>query len=170
VSALRTRPATPGDLEFVLDSWVETYRLSHFAGPIPMPMYRDAMAAFVKWMLARPGIEVVVAFKPGEEPPNDLYGWVCVERNVPMRVKEFDPVQRKTVEVDKPAPQKVVHFVYVKHMFRTKHVATKLLQACGVDVRAPFAHTHKTAIVAKLKELGKLPDSIFAPQLARFPK
>lgn len=170
MKALRVRPANATDLEFVVASWVDSYRNSHFSGPIPMPMYRDVMTASVRWILNRPGIEIWVAFKPDERPPDDLYGWVCIEGAVPMRVREWDPVQRLTVDVEHIAPI-VVHYAYVKQMFREKGIAKRLLLAAGVEPRMkPVIHTFKTAIVAKLQGLGKLPGASFAPQLARYPK
>lgn len=170
MKVLAIRQATAPDLEFVVNSWVESYRLSHFSGPIPMPMYRDAMTAFVRWILQRPGIEVWVAFKPRESPPDDIYGWLAIERDVLMRVRQFSEEHRGMIEVERPTRMPVIHYAYVKQIFREHGVANRLCAHVGIDPRAGVVHTHKTAIVAKLQGLKKIPGAVFAPQLARFPK
>lgn len=170
MTALRIRSATDSDLEFVVAAWVESYRMSHFSGPIPMPLYRSHMTEYVRWMLARPGIEVLVAHKPGESPPDDVYGWLCMENDMPMRVRRFDHQRGMTVEDELVSAQPIVHYVYVKQLFREHGIANRLFQFAEIDPRAGLVHTHKTAIVAKLQGLKKLPGATFAPQLARFPK
>jgi hypothetical protein len=59
-------------------------------------------------------------------------GWICFE-NAPMPVV------------------KVVHYVYVKAIYRNCGIAKALFQAC---VSGPFLYTHKTEIVKKLPAKG----------------
>jgi hypothetical protein len=75
-----------------------------------------------------------------------------------------------TVEDERVSAQPIVHYVYVKQLFREHGVAKRLFAFATIDPRAGLVHTHKTAIVAKLQGLKKLPGATFAPQLARFPK
>ena len=180
------RRATPEDLSFVLKSWVDVYRMSHFAGPIPMRefqidneagermmvTYRDVMYGAVRAISRRPGIEIYVAFKPGESPPDDAYGWICVETGVQIRMREYDYKTRGMKTVMKPAPQKVVHFAFVKSDFRRNKlkIGRYLFEQAGVDPAKPLVCTFKTSASARLIMLGKVARVEFHPEVARFPK
>jgi len=173
-AAIHTRRMRPEDLRLVIDSWLDSYRMSHMAGPIPMSMYDDVYRRVLRELVQRPDIVVIVAYEPGEEPPNDIYGWICVERDAWTRanVRENGLWVEKDVRLEQP----LVHYVNVKQAFRGHGVARALFAAAGVDPERRWTHTFSTAVVVKMR--GRHRDGTerlywrghFDPRLARFPK
>jgi len=171
---IHTRRMVAEDLDFVLKSWRDSYRMSHMAGPIPMSMYRDVYDAVLRQLLQRPDVEVHIAHARGQQPPDDIFGWICVEYDAWTRSKVVEHGQ--WVDKDVPLEQPVVHYVYVKQAFRDQGVARALLAAAGVDPERHWTHTFSTALVAKMRQrhLDGSPRrnwaGAFDPRLARFPK
>lgn len=170
------RRALPADLKFVRDSWRDSHRMSHTAGPIPMNRYREVYDDAIGQLLTRPDVVALVAHEQGEAPPYDLLGFICVEHNVqaPVRVREQQRVGDRFVGyrwVDRfePLPQPLVHYVYVKQDFREHGLARALFKAAGVDPARPWVHTYSTAIVSKIRHAQNWA-GVFDPRLARFPK
>lgn len=141
------RLATESDLPFVFGSWLSAFRPSYAGGPVPADLYAAVYTEAIGHLLRRPGCDVVVAFKPGEEPGMaDLYGFLCAERET--------------------SRGPVVHFVYVRDSQREEGIARGLFDAAGIDIRSSFTFTYKTPIVAKLA--AKIPRSRYNPLCARF--
>ena len=193
MTAIVIRRATATDREFVLKSWADNYKMSHNAGPLPVKsfwVYEDCptcggnvpvdrsywptMMAVLGELLARPGIEVHVAAVPDEAPPDDIYGWIAIERDVwaPKRQR----VDGWTEEVMAPLEQALVHYVFVKQGFREHGVARRLFAAAGVDRAKTFFYSFSTATAAAAAKHRKadgtllLADARFDPRLSRFPK
>lgn len=123
------RPAKDADFAFVIDSWIESYRLAHAAGPIPMDMYRKVMKEIVvDRILQRSGCAVLVAYN--KLIPDQVMGWVCCE------VGELGPI---------------IWYVDVKHFIRKQGLATALLARCGIDPHKPYLYLFKTKIVTELQ-------------------
>jgi len=142
--AIATRPYVESDRPFVFDQWLESFRLSHAAGPFPMRMYRPVYTTAINEILARPKVEVLVACSPDDE--DELYGFICHEK--------------------RRAP--VVHYLYVKHIFRREfRVATTLMGAAGIDPKKTFLYTFKTPMASKIAEHWT--GATFDPLIARFP-
>jgi GNAT superfamily N-acetyltransferase len=164
------------DLDFVLKSWRESYRMSHMAGPIPMTMYRDVYDAVLRQLLQRPDVEVRIAHARGQRPPDDIFGWIAVERDAWTRERLFNHELGEWGDVDVQLKQPVVHYLYVKHAFRDQGVARALLAAAGVDPERPWVHTFSTAVVAKMRTRHRDGRQrlnwagAFDPRLCRFPK
>jgi GNAT superfamily N-acetyltransferase len=59
--------------------------------------------------------------------------------------------------------------VFVKENYRRAGYAAGLLNAIGIDARAPFLYACKTAVVAELARLRKIPCARFDPIAARYP-
>lgn len=187
MTALAHRLATLEDLRFVRQTWIDSYRHSRTSGILPAvdgecievkscPScqtrvsvdrgYNAAMGPAIDWLFSRAGVEVWVAFHPDEAPPEDLYGWICIERGAlePVKVREGG----QTFRVLRKTRQPVVHYVYVRLPFRELGVAAGLFRAAGVDPRAPFIFTASTGASYRLRD--KIPGGRFDTRLARFPK
>ena len=175
------RPATENDLRFVLKTWLDSHRSSHSAGLLSLsphvehcptcnePMsydYNTVMTHIVRRILSRPGVEVFVASNPRELPPNDLHGWLAVEHgaNIPV----YRPPQYK-LEV-RVSPDPLVHYVFVKKIYREHGIARALFKAAGVDPRQRFIYTCHTALSVAVEKAGKVPRAEWAPLSARFTK
>lgn len=139
--------AGPEHTNFIVNSWVESFRDSHAAGMIRMTMWRTYMWPEVEAVLARPGAETLVAVAPNVSPPGLFYGFVCVDTTeaVPM-----------------------VFYVYVKEAYRRAGYARMLLEAAGVDPTRPYRYTCKTPVMTKLARLYPL--GRWDPLYARYPK
>ncbi len=161
------RTATATDLDFIRNSWRDSYRMSHMAGPIPMNRYRAVYDDLIGQLLARDGVQVLVAYIADHAPPNDAFGWLCIEHgaSAPARVRE----NGRWTDGMSPLTQPLVHYVYVKQPFRRHHIARSLFVAAGVDVARHWVHTFSTAIVPKIRHTRDW-GGVFDPRLARFPK
>lgn len=172
--SIRTRRLRAEDLDFILDSWLDSYRMSHMAGPIPMSMYSDVYGQVLRQLVQRPDVEIIVAYEPGEHPPDDIYGWICIERDAWTRAKvlEFGRFVDKDVQLEQP----IVHYVNVKQAFRDHGVARALFAAAGIDPERQWTHTFSTSVVPKMRARhrdGRRRENWaghFDPRLARFPK
>lgn len=116
--AVDFRPPSPSDKNFILSSWTESFRRSPWSGTLPDKPFYDEMRAHLSELMLRPSTSILCCFAPGEQPPNDVLGWVCFE-----------------------ADKLVLHYVYVKHAFRGEGVARALLKRSGLS---GGTYTHKT--------------------------
>lgn len=165
--ALAFRPAVGDDMRLVVDTWVSSYRLSHSAGLIAMDDWSDVMRPQVGKVLARPGVVVTVAYRPGEtDGATDLHGWIAVEHDYDriIRVREGNEWKARV----SPGVVPLVHYVYVKWDYRKQGLARALFHAAGVVPNQPFIFTCRTAVVSKLQK--KIPLARMDPLIARHPK
>ena len=165
---LSYRKAEAADAPLIVSSWVESYRTAHAAGMISMADWAQVMTAQVLRVLARSGCEAWVAFHPGEnDQRSDLYGWIAVESDVriPARVRE----DGKWIERMEPAGCALVHYCYVKQVYRRMGIARGLFRSAGVDLGNRFLYTCKTAIVSELIR-STAPHAKWMPMIARYPK
>lgn len=140
------RLAIPADIPFIHDAWLESFKLSHAAGPIPMDMYRPVYRQVIEAVLRRQGVRVLVAYN--SEDHDQIFGFVVHERHP-----------------DYP----VIHYVFVKQFARRQpeHLGTALLKSAGVDPTKPFVYTFKTPVASKIAQ--KWTGARFDPLVARFP-
>lgn len=165
--SLAFRRAIPSDMRLVVESFLDSYRTAHAAGLIAMEDWRDVMEPQWLKVLARPGVEVHVAHHPDEADPRyDVYGWLAIERGYDevRKVQRDRKWVRRLVRADAP----LVHYVYVKKLYRKHGIARGLFRAAGVDPRQPFNHTTTTAVVSELGD--HVPLARFTPLIARHPK
>lgn len=162
---IRTRAAAPDELRLVRSSWRRGYFRSDFAGPVTREVWSQVYETIVSSILARPEVIVTVAEKPGELPPDDLWGWVAHERDGEWHSRERVDGYWREVTTRLP----VVHFLYVKEGFRGHGVARRLLDDIGVDQRLPYVYTSKTDPVARFFRDHPLSarNAIFAPGYLR---
>lgn len=120
------RGPVEGDMPFIFDTWVESFRLAHAAGPIPMDMYRNIYREVIKRVLQFPGVLCTVAFNA--EIPSQTIGYVVAGGWAPM----------------------TVHYLFVKHWFRRNGLARELMKQVGLERGAPFAFSFKSRVVGEL--------------------
>ena len=157
MSILAYRQAEEDDMRFVRHSWVESYRTSHYAGPIPMSMYFKVYHDVVKNLMERDGVKTMIAYH--KEHPSQIFGFCCYEKGYTLPL---------------------VHYIYVKSAFRQlpgvddsfdEGIATMLLEECGIDPTNPHYYTFKTGVWAFLASRGNpFSGGIFKPLLTRFDK
>ena len=147
MKALAYREAIAEDVPFVLDHWIDSYKRSHAAGPIPMCMYQDIYRRIVPWILQRTGVELWVAHHPGLTPDtkSDLHGFACVEYG---------------------GARPLLHYVYTKKNRRRNGIAGGLLKAAGFNIDDDFAYTFKTGLSSGLRH--KAPGGKFSPLSVRY--
>jgi GNAT superfamily N-acetyltransferase len=149
MSAFEIRAATESDLRFVLSSWLASYRGAHAAGMIQMTDWVTVMSPQVDAVLSRVGVTVLVAGHPTAEPGTaDVYGWIAAEH------------QGGTIPL--------IHYCYVKHAYRRRGFARRLLQALRLSATDEIEYTCKTAVISKLK--AKMPRARWQPLRARYPE
>jgi len=120
------RPAEERDHAFVVVNWLESFRLMHAAGPIPMDLYWSTYRETIHRILGWHTVRALVAHEPGDE--NELYGFgVFDARTLP-----------------------VVHYVLTKGPFRRHGVARALMRAADIDTQRPFFYTFKTVVGADI--------------------
>jgi GNAT superfamily N-acetyltransferase len=150
-------------MPFVISAWADSYRLSHAAGMVPMPLYDKAYREFISWVLARSGVKLIVACHP--DSTSDLYGFAAAESDVtvPRRTREGG----RWVQRMEPAGMPLLQYVYVKQAYRRLGIGRGLVIAAGVNPDAPFLMACKTPVVTqcRLFERGS-----WSPLTVRYPK
>ena len=165
-TAVAIRKAIPSDLPLVLDNWLQSYRKSHAAGLIAMDQWSEVMTPQLERILARPGVEVLVAFRPGAAVGSDVYGWLALERDFLVLKSRF--VRGAWENTLGPSDLPLVHFVYTLKIYRERGIASALLLAAGIGREDPFLYTCKTGISTRLAK--KYPRADWEPFVARYPK
>lgn len=133
------RPACDKDYPFILQSWVRTYTKDRRWGPLSPRAVARAVHGSILGLLTSDGIEVRVATNP--ENPWFIFGYVVSD------TKYEHPV---------------IHWVYVKELYRRMGIATDLVRlACGEKP----GQVHYTFGTRATKYV--LPEGIWSPQLAR---
>lgn len=146
----------PVDREFVRSTWSSSYRLSDYAGLVPMDRWADVMHPIIDRLLDSPHVRTLVAHEPGE--PDHLgrpylYGFIASSSTLVPGVP-------------------YVLYAYVKASYRrgvSKGYAPfgrLLFEAAGIDPRKRFVYACRTGIVADLA--SKIPCAEFDPLPARF--
>lgn len=119
-SVVSFRKLWPGDVPFLFDSWLKSFRKAREVAEVPGHIYRDGQHALAARLLERCG--ALVAFNP--RIPEQIIGWAVSER----------------VETTF-----LVHYVYVKHPFRRFGIGRALLLEAGPGC-SRTQHTHRTEL------------------------
>jgi|SRR5688572_11308790 len=123
---VRIRDLRAGDINFVLKSWLKSYKESMFATNIPGAVYFDEHKQVIMGELAR-GSEIVVAVN--EEDDDQIIGFLC-----------FDRTRLGTCLI--------VHYIYVKSPFRKMGVGRVLMDEaigrCDHNPDLPIVITHSS--------------------------
>jgi GNAT superfamily N-acetyltransferase len=112
-----------GERNFIIDTWLKSFKDSHFAGPLPDNMYWKVYSEVLNRLLDKEGVSVLVACS--SEDSNVIYGYIAIEL--------FD------------IP--VCHYLYVKYIYRGMGIARALF---GKAVEGKFAYTFPTKESGKL--------------------
>lgn len=94
------RPAEKGDLDFIFNSWLESFRASWEFKEVNGRDYWPGMRGVINRILQR--TRCTIAHNPAD--PEQILGWACIE---------LGPV---------------IHYIYVKGPFRKKGLAKMMLR------------------------------------------
>ena len=112
------------DQSFILSSWLKSNRDGPLTSFLCNHDYYDFYNKLVLKTFSR--CPVLVAFV--SEVPEEIAGWICYE-------EVFDEVKKL-----------IVHYIYVKPIYRKVGVARMLLNAAGFDGKEEITATHVTYI------------------------
>lgn len=174
------RPAEPGDVRFVVKSWLDSYRSSKSNGflvntPFSLPCscglahhydYATVMKATIERLIHQPDVHIIVATDPFALPPNDLFGFIVHEKDPQIAVYP-PPHYHRVLET---SPLSLVHYIFVKKTFRGFGIARALFRAAGVDPLEPFLYTCSTPLSVEIEKARKIPRAKWEPSCARFEK
>ena len=121
----RLRPMVEDDIPFIFNSWLKSYRFSHFGEKITNTIYFQDHHKLLERIVGNS--KVLVACDPQDS--SHLYGYSVAG--------EQDDVL-------------VLHFIYVKHTFRNLGIGKTLLDALGHDNSSAAVYTHHTRMADKL--------------------
>ena len=124
-SQCRLRPMIEDDLPFLFNSWLKSYRFSHFGEKITTTIYFEDHHKVIDKILKNN--QVIMACSP--EDSSQLFGYIVAGR-------EDDIL--------------VLHFIYVKHTFRNMGIGKTLLDAVGHSSDVASVYTHHTRMADKL--------------------
>lgn len=133
------RTVEPGDMPFVWDSWLRSYRESPWAGVIPNNLYREVTQAVITELRAR-GAIITLAVR--RDDPNEILGYVCHER-VPGGV--------------------AVHYVFIKDAVRRQGLASELLS----HARLSWPQGTRKFYTFRTRAASYFPDWKHEPAIAR---
>lgn len=123
------RPYIPDDLDYVIGSWLDSWRVSKFAGTIPNHLYAETQRTLIEDLIAR-GAVIVVA-DTGRVLKNGkplILGFACGE------VKD-----NKTV----------AHYVVTKDPYRGRGIEDALLEALPGSKPGYFTHYSSSSRFAR---------------------
>lgn len=152
------RPLVEDDQNFVLDSWLKSFRSSHESGPYPPELYFPAARATVTALLARPTVQTLAV---EDDASGALLGYVVHEPGWARWSR-----RQRALEVFH-----VVHYTFVREgdpeaRVRGRGFARYLLDTAGVRRNArATAYSFSTPAARGL--LGQA--ATFLPDAARFP-
>lgn len=122
--SIMTRPYEPGDLHFVLNSWMRSFRLYH--AYTPDKIYYASMQTMIQQIMQRPSARCVVACDATR--PEFIFGFVVAD--VPQSSDIYEPL--------------VVHYAFTKLAYRTLGIGRKALQQFGWHSKRPIQCTFWT--------------------------
>jgi ribosomal protein S18 acetylase RimI-like enzyme len=124
-SKCRLRTMVEDDIPFIFNSWLKSYRFSHFGEKITNTIYFQDHHKVLERIVKNS--KVLIACDPQDS--SQLYGYSVAG--------EIDDVL-------------VLHFIYVKHTFRNLGIGKTLLDALGHDKSSAAVYTHHTRMADKL--------------------
>jgi GNAT superfamily N-acetyltransferase len=132
---IAVREVNADDINFILSSWTKSYRHSYFAQKIPNGIYFDEH----KKVIAKSLLSSKVFVACLEEEPDQILGYICFDSNKYRGIL-------------------VVHYLFVKHLYRRFGVGKKLIAAAKEDARhktdLPIIVTHTTSAFKRLEGDG----------------
>lgn len=132
------RPALESDVAFIFRSWLKSYKNSWFAKNIENTIYYSEHHKVLERLMS----EKTVLIACNSDDTDQIYGFMCCEKTEGINV---------------------IHFIYVKHVFRNMGIAKRLLEVQGHDPKTAGVYTHHTRIAEKLAPKANL---VYHPYLA----
>lgn len=131
IHARSTTLANERDRRFILDPWLKEWRKSPFAGIIPNNTFSAVFFDAVEQLHTRGMCVVILESKD----PDTQVGFIAFER----------------------AAVPVIHYVYVKPVFRGLGFFPQLLEAAGVPTEGAFLYTFRTPDCKKFRNGSHCP-------------
>lgn len=137
VPTLTIRSETTDDLPFFYATWLDCYAgSSYFARKIPKRTFYAYHHQVIERILARHARVLVATSK---DDPTTIFGYVVYETGAPILTTIPDRFTSEPKNVIKQGP--VIHFVYTRYPVRRRGIATRLLEATGLDLNTcQFTH------------------------------
>ena len=123
----RIRPAVEGDVAFIFSSWLKSYRTSLNVKQVNNTVFFSEHHKVVEGLLKTANTYVICPAKD----PASICGYICAE--------QVDGIF-------------VLHYIYVKHTFRTLGIGKLLLNKFDHDPDMAGVCTHMTRIGEKLSD------------------
>ena len=121
----RLRTMVEDDLPFLFNSWLKSYRFSHFGEKITNTIYFEDHHKVIEAILYKSKVLVACS----NDDSSHLYGYIVTGEEEGILV---------------------LHFIYVKHTFRNMGIGKTLLDAVGHSSDVASVYTHHTRIADKL--------------------
>lgn len=124
---LRTRWAGAADFNFIMSSWLQSWRKSHRTRHAPSRMYYEYQQPLVHKLIAREDVRIRIAH--AVDNADEIYGWLCwhMAGDVP-----------------------VIHYCYVKHQHRRRNVMRRLFAEAGIREGQEISYSCETPVARKL--------------------
>ncbi len=136
------RDATAADVPLIMDSWLNSWRTSPWAGIIPNNTYYPLTRRVIEQLIMR-GAKLTVACK--EDKPDVILGWACTEQ---------------TNEQD---PHAVIHYIYVKDAYvKLRSIGRGFVSRCAG--KKPGLYTFRSR---QTEDLCREAGFRHAPEVAR---
>lgn len=121
---IRIRPAIEADVNFIFNSWLKSYRNSHFSRFIANEMYYHGQHQLIEHLIRTNKVSVACS----DSDPTQLYGYICGGFEQGFLV---------------------IHYAYVKHQFRNFGIGKELLNSFEQNDNVGL-YTHHTKIAERL--------------------
>ncbi len=118
-------------MHFVFKAWISSFEGSPWAGVVPAHVYYDIAKMSINQLLHR-GMKIALAVNPDDD--NQIIGFIAYESSGPL-----------------------LHYLFVKDLFRGEGVAKALLAFAGFDPSGPVFHTFRTPDLSKLRRMVHRP-------------
>lgn len=138
---VRIRPVNDSDISFIFNSWLRCYRATPFGRNMANTIFYTEHHKVIERLLKTADVYVAC----NDLDVADIYGYICAER-----------VQGIFV----------VHFVYVKHMYRSLGIGKMLLNEFNHDSNVASLYTHNTLPAQKLASKFNM---VYHPYIALTP-
>lgn len=122
---IQLRPANPEDIPFIFNSWLKSFRNAYFARQLINTVYFTEQHKVIEKLVK----ESTILIACNAEEPSQVYGWICAGI--------IDGITS-------------IHYVYVKHSFRSLGIASLLLDAIKKDKEVAGIYTHHTKAADRL--------------------
>lgn len=175
MSGYQIRDMRQDDRRFVIKSWIDSYKQSKSAGILmnqPFEVggvafdFEAVMGATIGRLLDVEGVHVLVASNPLVLPPKDVHGFLVYEESPQITLYKYPSYERVRTRSKLP----LVHYVFMKKIYRGFGIAKSLFRAAGIKADEPFLYTCSTAISEQIKKANKIPRAQWEPSCARYAK